>query len=71
MAALPAVARIALLCSVVVVLVGMQAASGDELTPTRTFASGAAVESPTLGVAFVMPAGWVGSPVRIRTSRCL
>ena len=60
MAALPAVVRIALLCSVVVVLVGTQAASGDELTPNRAFASGAAVESPTLGVAFVMPAGWVG-----------
>jgi hypothetical protein len=60
MAALPAAVRIALLCSVVVVLAGTQAASGDELTPNRTFASGAAVESPTLGVAFVMPAGWVG-----------
>jgi hypothetical protein len=60
MAVLPAAVRIALLCSVVVVLVGTQAVSGDELTPNRTFASGAAVESPTLGVAFVMPAGWVG-----------
>lgn len=54
-------ARIVLLCGVVaVVLGGAQAVSGDELVPNRTYASGTPVESPSLGVAFVMPEGWIG-----------
>jgi hypothetical protein len=56
-------ARIVLLCAVVAVALGGGGApgvSGDELAPNRTYAAGTPVEAPSLGVAFVMPEGWVG-----------
>src|ERR1700687_3085396 len=52
-----------LLCAVVAVLLGWSGApvaSGDELVPNRTYAAGTPMEAPSLGVAFVMPQGWVG-----------
>jgi hypothetical protein len=57
-----AAARIAFLCVVAdVVLNGSGApASADVLAPNRTYAAGTAVEAPSVGVAFVMPEGWVG-----------
>ncbi len=38
----------------------MRATSADVLVPNRTYSAGTALESPTLGVAFVMPEGWAG-----------
>jgi hypothetical protein len=35
-------------------------ASADELIPGRTYSAGTAVESPTLGPAFITPQGWAG-----------
>ena len=52
-----------LLCALVAALLGVggaPAASADELVPGRTYAAGTAMEAPSLGVAFVMPEGWVG-----------
>lgn len=51
-----------LLCAVVAVLLGVGGApaAADELVPGRTYAAGTAMEAPGLGVAFVMPEGWVG-----------
>src|SRR5262249_10887936 len=59
----PAAVRRTLLCAIVVAVAGGgggRAASADVLVPNRTYAAGTALEAPSLGVAFVMPAGWAG-----------
>lgn len=58
----PAAARIVLLCAVVAVRLGGSGgpAFAEELIPNRTYAAGTPVEAPGLGVAFVLPEGWVG-----------
>ena len=57
-----AAAGIVFICALVAFVLsrGGAPAVADELVPNRTYAAGTAVEAPTLGVAFVMPAGWVG-----------
>jgi hypothetical protein len=51
-----------LFCAIVAVVLGggRAPAAADELVPNRTYAAGTAMEAPGLGVAFVMPEGWVG-----------
>jgi hypothetical protein len=51
-----------LLCAVVALVLGggRAPAAADELVPNRTYAAGTAMEARSLGVAFVMPEGWVG-----------
>lgn len=57
-----AAARIVLLCAVVAAVLsgGGAPPAADELIPNRTYAAGTAVEARTMGVAFVLPQGWVG-----------
>ena len=71
-----AAARVGLLCAVAAAACWLATCSGapvsaEELIPGRTYAAGTAVEAPALGLAFIVPQGWVGKFAQDATNKVL